>query len=176
MLMLSKELQYPGYLQQSETTGYPLSYLAGQLGVSTSQLKVLLDKFKEAEMIEVNGNGCICIPNWGKYQATYDYRQSKPVESIADDILDEQLRENVLVYEAEIGVISPSVKDDLIYITDNFKAGWLTDAIIEAKQYNRHRNIKYLLTIMERWKAEGKTGKSPGKKQVTDDDSDLIEQ
>lgn len=75
LLMLSKELHCPGYLQQSEDRGYPLSYIAGQLGLSSTQLKNALDKYLEYNMITANSKGCIKINNWLKYQPSYDYKE-----------------------------------------------------------------------------------------------------
>jgi len=78
--MLSKELLSPGYLKQSDDEGYPLSYLAGQLGITTTQLKACLDKYTKHEMITVSDSGCITITNWITYQAVYDFNKSGQVK------------------------------------------------------------------------------------------------
>lgn len=58
------------------------------------------------------------------------------------------------VYEKEIGMITPFIRDELIDCQNTYGAEWIKEAISEAAK-NNARSWKYCLAILERWKRDG---------------------
>jgi len=67
-----------------------------------------------------------------------------------DDVLPTISRD----YEAEIGIITPMIADELREASTAYPVQWTLDAIHEAAIQNK-RGWKYVLAILERWKAQG---------------------
>lgn len=61
----------------------------------------------------------------------------------------------VAVYEAEIGMLSPSVAAALGEAEQAYTAGWVADALREAARQNK-RSWSYAEAILRRWQAEGR--------------------
>jgi len=61
----------------------------------------------------------------------------------------------VAVYEAEIGMLSPSVAAALGEAEQTYPATWVADALREAARQNK-RSWSYAEAILRRWKAEGR--------------------
>jgi DnaD/phage-associated family protein len=59
------------------------------------------------------------------------------------------------VYEAEIGVLSPSVSEALAAAGERYPEGWIVDALREAARSNV-RSWRYAEAILERWGTEGR--------------------
>jgi len=74
---------------------------------------------------------------------------------VKEDILDPNFAAIVQCYHSEIGVISPTVKEKLEAIADEYKADWFQDAVKEAVE-NNARSIRYVEAILKRWKSDGK--------------------
>lgn len=71
-------------------------------------------------------------------------------------VTDEQQRPNVfLVYEQEIGVLTPMLSDELKDIEVEYPDGWFEKAVKEAKLSSSRISLKYVVKILDRWKAEG---------------------
>jgi DNA replication protein len=60
------------------------------------------------------------------------------------------------LYEQNIGMLTPLIADELKEAEKLYPQEWLRDAIKEAVVLNK-RNIRYIMRILERWSAEGKT-------------------
>ncbi len=60
------------------------------------------------------------------------------------------------LYEQNIGMLTPIIADELREAEKLYPESWLRDAIKEAVALNK-RNIRYIVRILERWSAEGKT-------------------
>ncbi len=58
-------------------------------------------------------------------------------------------------YENEIGLLSPTVADELADLTKTYPANWITAAIAEAARANV-RKLNYTVAILRRWATEGK--------------------
>jgi DnaD/phage-associated family protein len=66
-------------------------------------------------------------------------------------------RPNVFVlYEQNIGPLTPLLAEELMEAEDTYPASWIEDAIREAVELNK-RSWRYVQRILERWAAEGKT-------------------
>jgi DNA replication protein len=60
------------------------------------------------------------------------------------------------LYEQNIGMLTPMIADELKEAEKLYPADWIRDAIKEAVALNK-RNIRYIMRILERWSAEGKS-------------------
>jgi len=80
-------------------------------------------------------------------------------ESVAEDPVS-LLRErpNVYVlYEQNIGALTPLIADDLRDAERDFPAAWIEDAIKLAVE-NNARSWRYVSAILDRWRSEGRDG------------------
>jgi DNA replication protein len=65
-------------------------------------------------------------------------------------------RPNVFVlYEQNIGPLTPLLAEELMEAEDTYPASWIQDAFREAVELNK-RSWRYVQRILERWAAEGK--------------------
>lgn len=66
-------------------------------------------------------------------------------------------RPNIFVlYEQNIGPLTPLLVEELMEAEGRYPASWIEDAFREALSLNK-RSWRYVLRILERWAAEGKT-------------------
>jgi len=66
-------------------------------------------------------------------------------------------RPNIFVlYEQNVGPLTPLLAEELMEAEDTYPAEWITDAFREAVELNK-RSWRYIQRILERWAAEGKT-------------------
>jgi len=77
------------------------------------------------------------------------------------------------VYEQEIGVLTPFVREEMLDAIDHYPRDWILDAIRESAKSNA-RNWKYALAILKRWKADGKDARK-GKPDAKQEESRLDE-
>ncbi len=61
-----------------------------------------------------------------------------------------------LLYEQNIGPLTPLLAEELMEAEDTYPASWIEDAFREAVELNK-RSWRYVQRILERWAAEGKT-------------------
>lgn len=67
-----------------------------------------------------------------------------------------------LVYEQEIGALTPAVSAELAEAEERFPANWIVEAIREAALANA-RSWRYAAAILERWQTEGRDDEAPGR-------------
>ncbi len=80
---------------------------------------------------------------------------------VAEDVQLQVERPNVFVlYEQNIGMLTPMIADELREAEQHYPAAWIDDAFREAVALNK-RNWRYILRILERWRAGGKDGGRP---------------
>ncbi len=60
------------------------------------------------------------------------------------------------LYEENIGMLTPMIAEELREAEKLYPATWISDAIKEAVNQNK-RKWSYILAILERWSAEGKS-------------------
>ena len=58
-------------------------------------------------------------------------------------------------YENEIGLLTPTIADELADLATDFPATWIVDALAACATSNV-RKLKYAIAILNRWKSEGK--------------------
>jgi len=75
----------------------------------------------------------------------------KPVQAAAAA----EIPDIFTMYEANIGMLTPMIADELRDAEKNYPADWLRDAFKEAVSLNK-RNWRYISRVLERWSAEGK--------------------
>ncbi len=61
-----------------------------------------------------------------------------------------------VIYEQNIGMITPMLSDELKAATELYPAQWIEEAIKEAVLLNK-RSWRYIARILERWAKEGKS-------------------
>ncbi len=62
-----------------------------------------------------------------------------------------------VLYEQNIGLLTPMIADELRDAERHFPAEWIADAFRQAVLHNK-RSWKYVLAILERWRTEGRGG------------------
>lgn len=83
-------------------------------------------------------------------------REWQPVGGPAQD-------ENIFtLYENEIGLLTPSIAEQLKDAEAHFPLDWIKEAIAEAAAQNA-RSWRYIEAILRRWEKEGKTIGKPGR-------------
>ncbi|RLC89992.1 MAG: primosomal replication protein N [Chloroflexi bacterium] len=72
------------------------------------------------------------------------------------DELESAARPNVFaLYEANVGLLTPLIADELREAEQEYPAEWIEDAFREAVSLNK-RSWKYIRAILERWRTEGR--------------------
>jgi DNA replication protein len=80
------------------------------------------------------------------------------VTDVAEDIQLQVERPNIFVlYEQNIGLLTPMIADELRDAEKHYPSDWISDAFREAVVLNK-RSWRYVLRILERWRTEGKDG------------------
>ena len=67
-----------------------------------------------------------------------------------------------VLYEDNIGVITPMIVEELIEAEKTYSARWIEEAFREAVGNNK-RNWRYIARILERWESEGKQNGTVGR-------------
>ena len=73
------------------------------------------------------------------------------------------------LYEQNIGMLTPMIAEELREAEKLYPEAWIRDAIKEAVSLNK-RNIRYIVRILERWSAEGKSDGTYQRYSKTDPD------
>ena len=71
-------------------------------------------------------------------------------------IVTEEQPDIFTLYEQNIGMLTPMVAEELREAEKLYPETWVRDAIKEAVSLNK-RNVRYIVRILERWSAEGKS-------------------
>ncbi|MBI2856978.1 MAG: DnaD domain protein [Chloroflexi bacterium] len=66
------------------------------------------------------------------------------------------------LYEANIGLLTPLIAEELKEAEKLYPADWVADAFKEAVELNK-RNWRYISRILERWSSEGRSRGKPGR-------------
>lgn len=77
-----------------------------------------------------------------------DLEPSAPVEIDRPNVF--------LLYEQNIGPLTPLLVEELMEAEERYPASWIEDAFRESVSLNK-RSWRYILRILERWAAEGKS-------------------
>ncbi len=80
---------------------------------------------------------------------------------IAEDVQLQVERPTIFVlYEQNIGILTPMIADELRDAEKHYPAEWLVEAVHEAVTSNK-RSWRYVLRILERWRTEGRGAARP---------------
>jgi len=105
---------------------------------------------------------------------------------VAEDVQLRTERPTIFVlYEQNIGMLTPMIADELREAERRFPVDWIADAFRESVAMNK-RNWKYVLAILERWRQDGRRTLSSHReptadaemqrrRQLLEDIEDLIE-
>jgi DNA replication protein len=87
---------------------------------------------------------------------------------ISEDLQLQMERPTIFVlYEQNIGMLTPMIAEELREAERQYPAEWITDAFREAVSANK-RSWKYVQAILERWRREGR-GSPQGRGEVPED-------
>jgi DNA replication protein len=78
-----------------------------------------------------------------------------PAESRETVRLEAQRPNIFVLYEHNIGALTPLLAEELMEAEDTYPAAWIEDAFREAVELNK-RSWRYVQRILERWAAEGR--------------------
>jgi DnaD/phage-associated family protein len=88
---------------------------------------------------------------------------------VAEDVQLQVERPAIFVlYEQNIGILTPMMAEELRDAERHFPADWIADAFREAVANNK-RNWKYVRAILERWRVQGKDAGRPKAAAPPDD-------
>ena len=73
------------------------------------------------------------------------------------------------LYEQNVGMLTPIIAEELREAEKLYPANWIREAIKEAVSLNK-RSIRYIVRILERWAAEGKSDGTYQRVSKTDPD------
>jgi len=80
----------------------------------------------------------------------------------------EEQRPNIFVlYEQNIGPLTPLISEELMAAETTYPAAWIVDAFREAVELNK-RSWRYVQRILERWATEGKTDEASRRSEDRD--------
>jgi DnaD/phage-associated family protein len=74
-----------------------------------------------------------------------------------------------VLYEQNIGLLTPMIADELRDAEKTYPAEWIEDAMQEAVHLNK-RSWRYVRRILERWRVEGRGG-GRNAQEIDDDDA-----
>ncbi len=83
-----------------------------------------------------------------------------PAEAGEPVRLDPQRPNIFVLYEQNIGPLTPLLAEELMEAEDTYPASWIEDAFREAVELNK-RSWRYIQRILERWAAEGRKDEEP---------------
>ncbi|MCL4458312.1 MAG: DnaD domain protein [Chloroflexi bacterium] len=73
-------------------------------------------------------------------------------------------RPNIFVlYEQNIGLLTPLIAEELMEAEKQYAQSWIEDAFKQAVEYNK-RNWRYVRRILERWAQEGRDDETGGRR------------
>lgn len=163
--------------------------------VLDNHIRLWLDELIKADLVRLysspDGRPYLYFVTWERHQQIRAKKSKFPapqsVESkndnvISDDINGYQLQSNVpenpiqsntnttrddvfIVFEKEIGVITPSISDEITAAENDYPSGWVEEAIKAAAQANK-RSWSYARGILRNWSAGGKGSPPPKRKEA----------
>ncbi len=127
---------------------------AGKSGVSTP-------KTPQTKLKEIKGNN-------SKGNKTTTTTPTPPNEKLLSSFPEEVKEKDIFVlWEEEIGKITPTVRDTLIDAIEHFGEDWVRDAIKEASRSNK-KDWRYIEGILKNWARDGKDVGPPGQRRDRD--------
>lgn len=95
------------------------------------------------------------------------------VADLGEDVQLEAERPTIFVlYEQNIGMLTPMIADELRDAERHYPADWIADAFREAVKSNK-RSWRYVLRVLERWRVEGR---GPGQVSPLTQDAETLRQ
>ncbi len=143
----------PGLRRERERSDYPLPPTTRQVDD-----KMPADCPRDdAEMSAEN--------NLTKSNLTELQLQDNAEADIVVVVPDEGLKAVVGAWQDSAGLLSATLRDHLIQLTDEFGHDWVKDAILEATRHQGRPSIAYIEGILRNWRTKGKNRDSPGNGQ-----------
>jgi hypothetical protein len=177
-----------GSLYVTPNQRYSNATVTTLLHCSIDDANLLIESFLKYELIEMDESGGYRLKNFGKRNFTSDSSKKRveksrnkkknvtvtPDErySNGDVTLSETETETEVVvprpniykiYESEIGGLTPMLSQELDNIEKEYPEGWFELAVKDAKKSTARVSLNYVLSILNRYKADGlpSNGKKP---------------
>jgi len=148
--------------------GLGIDDIADALHVKTSEdrqaLESMIAKMEKRGSLIWNETHVLTVVHWEERQRI---PPSARPESVAERVRRHRERQKAgegeavgelgvisTLYEENIGVLTPLAADRLKDIAERYSPGWFGEALKEAVARGA-RNLKYIETILERWRVEG---------------------
>jgi DNA replication protein len=123
--------------------------LTTAVGSQDAIRQALTDAVGRGTLVETNGRYLLNTPQNAQVVAG-----TAPAPGIAPEPVLAQQANIYALYEANIGLLTPMVADQLRDAEQTYPVEWVEAAIREATERNA-RNWRYISTILERWATDG---------------------
>lgn len=127
-----------------EASGGPVGLSRG-LGLAVKRGTLIRALSGEAEVYAVNSPS-----NYRALEALPEVRLEEPLPPAPDGAAPDIF----VLYEENIGSITPLIADELKDAEERYPAEWLREAVREAVELNK-RSWRYVASILRRWETEG---------------------
>lgn len=124
------------------------------LGSQEEIRKGIAAAIERGTLVGAGGRLLISTPENQRTAAQVKPTQASPPDTAREPVTREESNVYVL-YEANIGLLTPMVADHLRDAEATYPLEWIQDAIREATERNV-RNWRYVSAILERWSTEGR--------------------
>lgn len=127
------------------------SILAAAIGSQDAIRQALADAISRGTLVEANGRYLLNTPENARVAS--DAAPAPPPDMAPEPVMAQPTNIYAL-YEANIGLLTPMVADQLRDAEATYPVEWIEAAIREATERNA-RNWRYISTILERWATDG---------------------
>lgn len=142
----------PKWVDQASLLSDPV--LATAVGAPDAIRQALAAAIERGTLVEANGRYLLATP---ENIRVAESAAPAPAQAMAPEPVMQAQQTNIYVlYEANIGLLTPMVADQLRDAEDTYPVEWIEAAIREATERNA-RNWRYISTILERWATDGPT-------------------
>lgn len=95
-------------------------------------------------------------------------QQGAASEVVAAESPAEPLPNIFVLYEENIGLLTPIIAQELEVAAQRYPPAWIREAFVEAVALNK-RSWRYISRILERWESEGRSDAAPGRDSAETD-------
>ncbi len=135
------------YNLQRHSISIPYEYSIDTVAILDSDTKVaVVDSDTSASASAKSNSGSSSDKEGGE--------EAPAPEKISAEVQDKELAVISQLYEANIGMLTPMIVEQLRDIRARYPPGWFGEALKEAVALE-HRSLKYIEAILARWKTEG---------------------
>lgn len=168
--LLAARRGYPRAVSEQEvlTNSAPAPGFSGrdQASDAARGLEAALNRGTFIRAATPDGNGWVLLNTEGDRRAAGAIAQglvpAGGAGKAATVYLPPPTRDIFTLYEQTIGLLSPMIAERLQEAEQEYPAAWVQEAFRAAEEHNK-RSWRYVETILERWKTEGRDDGKPGR-------------